>query len=85
MVSRTAAGRTKTPGGVPGEKEFPARFCWLLLVADEQREVVQGAANDGVGSVVRQLERRYVAVPLHEHCQCEGEIVGKLRRRRCCV
>jgi hypothetical protein len=35
----------------------------VLLVANVQREVMQGAANDGVGAVVKQLERRYVAVP----------------------
>jgi hypothetical protein len=51
------------------------------LVADAQREVVKGAANDGVGAVVQRLERRYVAVPPHEHCRCAGEVVGQLRRR----
>jgi hypothetical protein len=55
------------------------------LVADAQREVVQGAANDSVGAVVQRLERRYVAVPPHEHCRCAGEVIGQLRRRRCCV
>ena len=39
----------------------------VLLVADAQREVVKGSADDGVGAVVQQLERRYVAVPPHEH------------------
>ncbi len=29
----------------------------VLLVADAQREVVQGAANDGVGAVIQRLER----------------------------
>ncbi len=53
----------------------------LLLVADALHEVVQGAANDGVGTVVQRLERRYVAVPPHEHCRCAGEVVGQLRRR----
>ncbi len=66
----------------------------VLLVADAQRELVQGAANDGVGAIVQRLERRYVAVPPHEHCRCAGEVIGKLRRRpadcgggrrRCCV
>ncbi len=51
------------------------------LVADAQREVVKGAANDGVGAVVQRLERRYVAVLPHEHCRCAGEVVGQLRRR----
>ncbi len=51
------------------------------LVADPQRELVQGAANDCVGAVVQRLERRYVAVPPHEHCRCAGEVVGQLRRR----
>jgi hypothetical protein len=51
------------------------------LVADAQSEVVKGAADDGVGTVVQRLERRYVAVPPHEHCRCAGEIVGQPRRR----
>jgi hypothetical protein len=49
------------------------------LVVDAQREVVQGAANDGVGAVVQRLERWYVPFPPHEHRRCEGEVVGKLR------
>ncbi len=53
----------------------------ILLVADAQREVVQGAANDGVGAIVQQLEWRYVAIPPHEYCRCVGEVIGKLRRR----
>jgi hypothetical protein len=51
------------------------------LVADAQREVVKGAANDGVGAVIQRLERRYVAVLPHEHCRCAGEVVGQLRRQ----
>jgi hypothetical protein len=39
----------------------------IHLVADAQREVVKGSANDGVGAVVKRLERRYMAVPPHEH------------------
>ncbi len=42
------------------------------LVADAQREVVKGAADNSVGTVVQGLERRYVAVPPHEHCRCVG-------------
>jgi hypothetical protein len=51
------------------------------LVADAQREVVKGAADDGVGTVVQRLERRYVAVPPHEHRRCAGEVVGQPWRR----
>jgi hypothetical protein len=43
------------------------------LVADAQREVVKGAADDGVGTVVQQLERRYV----------EGYLWA-FRREECC-
>ncbi len=64
----------------------------VLLVADAQREVVQGAANDSVGAVVQRLERWYVAVPPHEHRRCAGEVIGQLRWRSagggrwgCCV
>ncbi len=53
----------------------------VLLVADAQREVVQGAANDGIGAIIQQLERRYVAVPPHEHRQCTGEIIRQQRQR----
>ncbi len=120
MWSRTAAGRAKTPGGVPGENgsrrgsagssgvrctqraaTAPGggnpgqhrRRCWIHawfesegrhlvhLVTDAQREVVEGAAVDGVGTVVQQLERRYVAVPPHEYHRCAGEVVGQSRRR----
>jgi hypothetical protein len=38
-----------------------------LLVTDAQHEVMQGVAKDGVGAVVKRLERRYVAVSPHEH------------------
>ncbi len=62
----------------------------VLLVADVQREVVQGTANDGVGAIVQRLERRHMAVPPHKHRRCAGEVVGQLRRlsagiRRCCI
>jgi predicted DNA repair protein MutK len=43
--------------------------------------VVKGVANDGVGTVVQRLERRYVAVSPHEHHRSAGEVVGQLRRR----
>jgi hypothetical protein len=54
----------------------------VLLVVDAQREVVQGAANDGVGAILQRLERRYVAVPPHEHCWCADEVIGQLRQRQ---
>jgi hypothetical protein len=50
-------------------------------VADAQREVVEGAANDGVGTVVQRLERRYVAVSPHEHHRSAGKVVGQPQRR----
>jgi hypothetical protein len=51
----------------------------VLLVTDAQREVVQGAANDSVGTAVQQLKQRYMAVQPHEHCRCADQVVGKLR------
>jgi hypothetical protein len=54
--------------------------CLVLLVADAQRKVMQGAANDGVGAVIQWLEQRYVAIPPHEHHRCVGEVIGQLRR-----
>jgi hypothetical protein len=56
---------------------------WHLvhLVVDEQREVVKGSANDGVGTIVQRLERRYMAVPPHKHHRSAGEVVGQPRRR----
>ena len=102
-MSRTVAGRAKTPGGVPGEngfcrgpqrREIPeadgggraapdpgkrGRRCRIgaglesegkhlvLLVADAQHEVVQGAAKDGVGAVIEQLEWWDMAIPLDKH------------------
>jgi hypothetical protein len=53
----------------------------VLLVADVQHKVVQGAANDGVGVVIQQLERRYMAVPPYEQRRCKGVVIGQLRRR----
>jgi hypothetical protein len=53
----------------------------VLLVTDAQHKVIQGAANDGVGAVIKRLERRYDAVPPHEHRWCAGEVIGQLRRR----
>jgi hypothetical protein len=53
----------------------------VLLVADAQREVVQRAAKDCVWAVVQRLERRYMSVPPHKHCQSAGEVVGQLRQR----
>jgi hypothetical protein len=53
----------------------------VLLVADAQREVVQGAAKDGVGAVVQRLERRYVSVMPHKHHRSAGEVGRQLPRR----
>jgi hypothetical protein len=49
--------------------------------ADAQCEVVERAADDGVGTVVQRLERRYVAVSPHEHHRSAGKVVGQPRRR----
>ncbi len=57
----------------------------VLLVADAQREVVQGASKDGVGAVVEWLKQRYVALPPYEHHQCAGQVVRQLQQRWCCV
>ncbi len=51
----------------------------VLLVTDGQREVMQRAVNDGIGAVIKRLERRYMAVPPHEHRRCAGEVIGQLR------
>jgi hypothetical protein len=135
--SRTAAGRAKIHGAVPGEngsrpgsadccgakctwraaaapgggksrkRTVSGRRPWtlgctrrrcgvgaglesegghlVLLVADVQRELLQGAANDSVWTVVHRPERRYVSVPPHEHHRCAGEVVGQLRRRAAAV
>ncbi len=73
----------------PGQRRRRCRIrAWLEsegrhlvhLVADGQREVVKGAANDGVGAIVQRLEGQYMAVSPHEHCRCAGEDVGQLRR-----
>jgi hypothetical protein len=53
----------------------------VLLVADAQCEVMQRAANDGIGAVDKRLERWYAAVPPHEHSRCAGKVVRQLRRR----
>jgi hypothetical protein len=34
--------------------------------------MMQGAAKDGVGAIIEQLKRRYVAVLLHEHRRYAG-------------
>jgi hypothetical protein len=74
----------------PGQRRRRCRVCaglesegrhLVLLIADAQCEVVQGAANDGVGAVVQRLEQRYVAVSPHEHSQCTGEVIRQLQRR----
>jgi hypothetical protein len=65
-------------GGLPAPDPGLRRMCCrvsaglesegrhlVLLVADAQREVMQGAANDSLGAVVKGLEQRYVAVLPH--------------------
>ena len=52
-----------------GEGFEPEGGHLVLLVADAQREVVQGAVKNGVGAVIKGLKWRYVAVPPHEHCR----------------
>jgi hypothetical protein len=84
---RTAAGgrpRTLGSAGAVGSVDgLSLRVDTLFhLVADVQREVVKGAANDGERAVVPRLEWRYVGVPPHEHRWCAGEFIGELRRRR---
>jgi hypothetical protein len=68
-------------GGAVGSVQVFSRSETLVLVADVQREVMQGAANDGVGAVIKQLERQYMAVPPRKHRQCAGEVIGQLQRR----
>ncbi len=90
--SPPAAGSVRRRAGGPEPWAAPAALqdpCWfesegghlVHLVADAQREVVEGAAVDGVGTVLQRLERRYVAVPPHEHHRCTGEVIGQPRRR----
>ncbi len=57
----------------------------VLLVADAQSEVMQGAANDGVGAIIKQMERLYMAIPPHKHRQCTGEVIRQLQRRPAAV
>ncbi len=59
----------------------------VLIVADVQHEMVQGAAKDGIGAIVEQLKRRCVAVPPHEHRRCVGRSSGSFGggQRQCCV
>ncbi len=58
----------------------------VLLFTDTQREMMQGAAKDGVGAIVEWLKRWYVAVPPHVNRRCAGEVVGQAQRWRwCCV
>ncbi len=51
----------------------------VLLVADAQREVMQGAVKDSVGAVVELLKQRYMLSPPDEHRWCAGEVIGQLR------
>ena len=75
------AGGTRRPGDIIGHHYFSPAHVMRLL------EVVQGAANDGVGTVVQQLEWRHVAVLPHEHRRWADEVVKQLRRWSgwCCV
>jgi hypothetical protein len=70
-VPEADGGGRATPN--PGQRRRRCRIrAWFVsegrhlvhLVADVQREVVKGAANDSVGAVIQRLELRYVAVPL---------------------
>jgi hypothetical protein len=49
----------------------------VLPVADAQREVVQGAAKDGVGAVIQRLSER------GRGQRAAAAVVGG--RRRCCI
>jgi hypothetical protein len=99
LVGENPGSRRRRAGG-PGPRAAPAALevgaglesegrHLVLLVTDEQCEVVQGAANDGVGAVIERLERRYMALPPYKHRRCTGKgraaaaAVGE--RRRCCV
>ncbi len=68
-------------GGGKFRKRSAAGGQFVLLVADAQREMVQGAAKDGVGAIIERLKWRHVAVPPHEHCRCACQVVGQLRRQ----
>ncbi len=85
----TAGGRPLTLGCAGGAVRsvlgLSRSVDKVLLVANAQLEVMQGAANDDVGAVIKRLERRYVAVTPHEHRRCVGEVVGQLRRRAAAV
>jgi hypothetical protein len=76
---RTAAGGR--PRALGGAGCAAGSVHGLSLRVDE---VVKGSANDGVGTVVQRLERRYMAVPPHEHHRCAGEVVGQPGRRLAC-
>jgi hypothetical protein len=87
ILEADGGGRAAPDPGYRGRRcRIGAGLEWegrhlVLLVAKAQREVVPGAANDSVGTVVQRLKRRYMAIQPHEHCQCANEVVGKLRRR----
>jgi hypothetical protein len=49
----------------------------VLLIADAQREVMQGVANDGIGAVTGAAVR---AVPPHKHRGCAGEVIRQLQQ-----
>jgi hypothetical protein len=81
-----AGGRPLTlgcAGGAVGSVQGLSRRVETLSfsLSDSQHEVMQGAAKDGVGAVVKRLERRYVAVPPQKHRQCVGKVIRQLRRR----
>jgi hypothetical protein len=52
----------------------------VLPVADAQREVMQGAAKDGIRTVLELLEQRYEAVAPDEHRQRAGQVVAQLQQ-----
>jgi hypothetical protein len=72
-------GLRRRRGGVSAGFEPEVGYL-VLLVADAQREVMQGAAKDGVGAVVELLKQWYVLILPDEHRWCEGEVIGQLRR-----
>ncbi len=71
-------------GSVQGLSRRVDTLSSLFLQADARREMMQGAAKDGVGAMVERLKRRYMAVPPHELCWCAGQVVGQLRRQPAC-
>ncbi len=71
-------------GGAVGSVQVFSRSETLVLVADVQREVMQGAANDGVGAVIKQLERQYMAVPPRNTVSARARSSGSCSGSRLC-